>query len=248
VSETSATGSPEEWVIWHDLECGTYAADLPLWSELAAQAGGPVLDLGCGTGRVALHLASEQHQVLGVDREPTFVETLNERAAGAGVSARGEVGDVRELSLDRRFALAVAPMQLLQILAGEEERRACLGSIAAHLEPGAHAAVALVEDYDDAPDEGPPPLPDVREVGGWVYSSLPVSVRPAWEGIIITRLRQTVSPDGEMTEVQDEVHLSDLPAERLEEEAQAVGLTVAGRLRIPATEDHVGSTVVVLER
>jgi len=246
MSEMSATGSPEEWVIWHDLECGAYTADLPLWSELAGEAAGPVLDLGCGTGRVTLHLADEGHEVVGVDREPAFVETLNERAARASVDAKGVVGDVRELALDGSFALAVAPMQLLQILAGEEERRACLSSVARHIQPGGRVAVALVEDFD-TPDEGAPPLPDVREVGGWVYSSLPVSVRPAWEGIIITRLRQTVSPDGEMTEVQDEVHLSDLPAERLEEEAEAAGLTVAGRLHVGATEDHVGSTVVVVE-
>jgi SAM-dependent methyltransferase len=246
MSEMSATGRPEEWVIWHDLECGAYAADLPLFSELATEARGPVLDLGCGTGRVALHLAAAGHEVVGVDREAAFVETLNDRAVRAGLPARGEVGDVRALALGSGFALAVAPMQLLQILAGEDERRSCLASVARHLDPGGRAALALVEDFD-VPDDGAPPLPDVREVGGWVYSSLPVSVRPAWEGIIITRLRQTVSPEGEMTEEQDEVHLSDLPAERLEAEAEAAGLTVAGRLQVGPTEDHVGSTVVVLE-
>ena len=39
-----------ELVVWHDLECGGYDADLPLWRELAADADGPVLDLGAGTG------------------------------------------------------------------------------------------------------------------------------------------------------------------------------------------------------
>jgi tRNA G46 methylase TrmB len=43
--------------IWHDVECGSYQADLPLWEELAQRAQGAVLELGCGTGRVALHLA-----------------------------------------------------------------------------------------------------------------------------------------------------------------------------------------------
>ncbi len=49
-----AVSATAERAIWHDAECGAYAADLALWEELAAAAGGPVLDLGCGTGRVAL--------------------------------------------------------------------------------------------------------------------------------------------------------------------------------------------------
>jgi SAM-dependent methyltransferase len=246
MSEVGRESRPEEWVIWHDLECGAYAADLPLWSTLAAEAGGPVLDLGCGTGRVSLPLSTAGIDVVGVDREAVFVAELNARAARDGLAVTARVGDVRDLELGGSFALAVAPMQLLQILGGEEERRACLESISRHLGRDGRAAFAVVEDFDAA-HEGPPPLPDVLEVDGWVYSSLPVSVRPAWEGIIITRLRQIVSPQGEMTEEQDEVHLSDLPAERLEEEAEAAGLRPAARLQIDQTDTHVGSTVVVVE-
>ncbi len=51
------TSPDPDLVRWHDLECGGYAIDLELWRELAAQAGGPVLDVGAGTGRVALDLA-----------------------------------------------------------------------------------------------------------------------------------------------------------------------------------------------
>ena len=49
-------------VIWHDIENGSYSADLPLWLELAAEAGGPVLDLGAGTGRVARALHGGGHE------------------------------------------------------------------------------------------------------------------------------------------------------------------------------------------
>ena len=41
-------------IIWHDVENGSYAVDLKLWRRLAREAAGPVLDLGAGTGRVAL--------------------------------------------------------------------------------------------------------------------------------------------------------------------------------------------------
>ena len=55
-------------VVWHDVECGRYAADLPVWRELAAAAGGPVLDVGAGTGRVALDLARHGARVVALDR------------------------------------------------------------------------------------------------------------------------------------------------------------------------------------
>jgi len=44
-------------VVWHDLECGAYLEDLPVWQRLAAQHGNPILDVGAGTGRVTLDLA-----------------------------------------------------------------------------------------------------------------------------------------------------------------------------------------------
>ena len=51
MSATTLT-SDQLHVLWHDLECGRYAQDLPLWRELASEARGPVLDLGAGSGRV----------------------------------------------------------------------------------------------------------------------------------------------------------------------------------------------------
>ena len=55
-------------VLWHDIECGSYDLDLPLWRELADREGSPVLDVGAGTGRVALDLARRGHEVVALDR------------------------------------------------------------------------------------------------------------------------------------------------------------------------------------
>ncbi|MGH2988067.1 MAG: class I SAM-dependent methyltransferase, partial [Solirubrobacterales bacterium] len=54
--------------IWHEVECGSYTADLAVWSGLASEAAGQLLELGCGTGRVALRLAGDGHAVTALDR------------------------------------------------------------------------------------------------------------------------------------------------------------------------------------
>lgn len=230
--------------IWHEVECGGYEADLELWEELADQAGGPILDLGCGSGRVALHLARRGHLVRGIDSDAGLVDALNGRAGELPASA--ELGDVRELDLKQEFGLVLAPMQLAQLL-DEDERMECLRCVTEHLRPGGLAAFAIVEEMPGAVDSSPP-LPDVREIEGWVYSSLPLEAAVDDGEIVVRRSRQIVSPDGELSDAVNEVRLRMLSADRLEREAEEAGLRPAGRRAIPETDAHVGSTVVLLER
>jgi SAM-dependent methyltransferase len=238
--------------IWHDVECGSYAADLPLWERLAADAAGPVLELGCGAGRVALHLARRGHEVVGIDTERPLVETLEAQARADEVPARGIVADATDFELDERFGLAVAPMQLVQLLGGSPGRRAMLARAAAHLRPGATFAAALVEPHhlpevDAGPENGSAPLPDVCELDGWIFSSLPLAIREGDGPFRIKRLRQTVSPTGDLSEEVDITSLDPLPVSELEREARDAGLRPAGTASVPATDWHVGSTVCLLE-
>jgi SAM-dependent methyltransferase len=232
-------------VIWHEVECGAYEADLALWERLAGESEGPVLDLGCGAGRVSLHLARRGHELIALDVDPDLVAALAARAEGLPVTA--VLGDARGFELDRDVALAIAPMQLLQLLGGREDRLECLGCIAAHLLPGGHLAFAIVEELP-APVDGARPVPDVREVDDWVYSSLPLETAVEGPEIAIRRLRQTISPSGVLSEEENEIRICQLSAEQVEEEGSRVGLAPVARLRIPPTDLHVGSTVVVLGR
>ena len=63
-------------VAWHDVECGGYTADLSLWGRLARAQDGPVLDVGAGTGRVALRLAAAGHDVTALDRDGELLAEL----------------------------------------------------------------------------------------------------------------------------------------------------------------------------
>jgi SAM-dependent methyltransferase len=230
-------------VIWHDAENGAYSGDLALWEELAAEVDGPILDLGCGTGRVALHLARRGHPAVGLDLDPRLIAALAERAEG--LPLRALVGDARSFELEEPVALALAPMQLAQLLADSAERVECLRCVASQLRPGGRIALSIVERLPEAA-EGPPPLPDVREVDGWVYSSLPLDAVDIGAEIVIQRLRQTVSPDGELEEEENEIRIRTLAAGALEREGAEAGLKPLPRRSIPPTDLHVGSTVVVL--
>jgi SAM-dependent methyltransferase len=237
-----------EAVAWHDAECASYSADLDLWRELAAAAAGPLLDIGCGTGRVALDLASRGHEVTALDVDRGLVDELARRARQRGLRIDCVLEDARSLELGRRFALALAPMQVVQLLGGHQGRAKLLARVRDHLEPGALFAAAVADPFEGvAPEDALPPLPDLREEEGWVYSSTPVAVRAEDGAVAVDRLRQAVSPEGELSEAVATVRLEALTVAQLEEEGGRAGFAPRPPRRVPETRDHVGSTVVLLE-
>lgn len=246
---------PVPEVVWHDLECGSESGDLGLWEELATAVpdDGLVLDLGCGTGRVGLHLARRGHEVIGIDRDPALVGAFNERAVHEELPAQAVVGDVRSLQLRRAFALVIAPMQLIQLLGDATERLDVLHAIAGHVGRGGRAAVAIVEPSSlEGPAteswSGPEAIPDVREIHDWVFSSVPVAVKPGARGVVVQRFRQRVSPRGEVFEEQHSELLDLFDAGRLEEEARISGLVPVERRTAEPSDGYAPSTVIVMEK
>ena len=231
---------------WHDLECGGYAADLALWSSLAGESAGPVLELGCGTGRIALHLAAGGCEVVGLDNQQALLDVLSSRAAVRGLEVETVRADARSFELDDRFSLICAPMQLAHLL-GAGGRRSMLHCAVAHLRPGGRVALALLAESAPSAAGAPPPLPDVAERDGWVYSSQPLEVAAVPGGLEVRRLRQLVSPRGELESEVDVIRLEALSPATLAAEAAEAGLTEVERLEVGATADHVGSVVCVLE-
>jgi SAM-dependent methyltransferase len=233
--------------IWHDVECGSYAADLPLWEEVAEEYGDPILELGCGTGRVALHLARRGYEVIGLDRDPELIHALRKRAGDLPVQT--VCADALGFELDRQVPVVLAPMQFMHLMGSQEERLQCLRQVREVLQPGGVLAAALLDKLPSVPEGGLPPLPDVREVDGWIYSSQPVGL-VGWLGpqLILERLRQTVSPEGTLREENSKIKLLFVEAEELEAEAKSVGFVPAGGAIVSETDAHVGSAVVLLER
>lgn len=233
-------------VIWHDLECGSYAEDLGVWRSLAAACGDPVLDVGAGTGRVTLDLARHGHLVTALDREPVLIAELERRAGDTAITT--VVADARELELDERFSLILVPMQTIQLLGGERGRHEFLIRAARHLRPGGVLALAISEVLErfTLEDGIKPPTPDMTEIAGVVYSSQPTAVREDADGFVLERLRERIGPHGQRDTEQDVVHLDRMTAAAFEREARRAGLRPVGREIVPATDEYVGSVVVML--
>ena len=239
-------------VVWHDLECGRYREDLALWFELAAQLvadGQALLDVGAGTGRVTIPLAEAGHHVVALDRDQVLLSELKLRAAGLPVEA--VCADARDFELDREFPLIVVPMQTVQLLGGGDAHTAFFRCARAHLGAGGCVAVAIAasEDFEEfeCHDGDMAPLPDIAEIDGRAYFSQPTAVRRLDNTFLLERHREIVEVDGARSSSDDRIALDIVTVEQLEHAAQRAGLRRSGRRRIEATDEHIGSEVVIFD-
>src|SRR4051812_45882769 len=125
--------------------------DVPFWRRVASTAGGPVLELGCGTGRVSAPLAGDGVDLVGIDRSAPMLARARERIARSRprVSHPRRIanpesripkfvrGDVRALPFrPRSFAMVLAPYGILQSLIRPRDLTATLASVARVIAPG----------------------------------------------------------------------------------------------------------------
>jgi SAM-dependent methyltransferase len=231
--------------LWHDLECGAYEEDLPIWRALAGEARGPVLDIGAGTGRVSLDLAAAGVPVVALDTEPELLEVLEHR--GAGLPVETVVADARDFALGRRFSLVLVPMQTLQLLGGRAGRSCFLRCALDHLEPGGWLAAAVADAMDCFDEErDQPPPPDARDIAGVRYASQLLSVVDDGGRAAIRRRREIVGPAERHESAETFVRLDRVTAENVAAEAAELGFLIEPYRLIPETEEYLGSTVVVL--
>jgi SAM-dependent methyltransferase len=139
-----AAADPYAWEA--DLFDATTAAvsarDVPFYAALAADAGGPVLELACGTGRVLAPCAEAAGGGAGVDASPAMLALARDRLRAAGLEGRVSLhqADMREVRLDRRFPLVTVPFRSLFLLADDRDWLATLATVRAHLAPGGRFA------------------------------------------------------------------------------------------------------------
>jgi len=242
-------------VVWHDLECGGYEQDLPLWLELAARQGPGVriLDVGAGTGRVSLSLAKSGYEVLALDLDAELLAALAQRASEDGLVLSTLEADARKLELaDQQFGLCAVPMQTVQLFGSTQARSAFITAAAAHLQQGGVLAIAIAATADfeefEWRDGDPFPLPDIIEIDGDVYCSQPTAVRRDGNSFVLERRREVIDALGDREQSQNVIVLDTVSVAELEEAGQRAGLKPLGVRAIDPTTEHIGSQVVLLGR
>ena len=124
--------------------------DVPFWRNLALHHGGPVLELGCGTGRISLPLARAGIPLVGIDRSEAMLARARTRVRRARLAGRVQLirGDIRFLPLASasRFSMVMAPYGLLQSLLRERDLAATLAEVRRVLRPGGTFGMELVAD------------------------------------------------------------------------------------------------------
>ncbi len=123
---------------------GAFLDDIEWYREKARAAGGPVLELGAGTGRVTIPIAQDGSSVCALDADAGMLDALRQKVSALPPHIRERVtvtaGDMRSFVLNRSFALVIAPFRafLHNLTAGDQ--LACVCRVYEHLQPGGHFA------------------------------------------------------------------------------------------------------------
>lgn len=182
--------------------------DIAFYVDLAQAAGGRVLELGCGTGRVLLPVARAGVPITGVDRSPAMLAVCERKLSQETQPLRKSVAlvqdDLCQFHLGASFSLVIVPFGPFQALLEVEQQLACLRLIHEHLEPGGRLVIdiqnpslyPLLTDGDDGPTGGSFDTAEGQS-GEWSLQNASVDV---WKQIVYEELVYEVRGAGGETE------------------------------------------------
>jgi SAM-dependent methyltransferase len=157
--------------------------DVGFYLDEARRSGGPVVELGVGTGRIAIPLAADGIRVIGVDSSRAMLDVCARRAALAGVELDLRVGDLREPPVRERVPLVICPFRSLLHMDTDDDRRRVLASVRKLLRPGGRFAFDVftpgADDIAQTQDRWLEREPGIFELANWdeVARTLTLTVR-----------------------------------------------------------------------
>jgi SAM-dependent methyltransferase len=128
----------EHYAEAYDASVPDWPGEIDFYREMADEAnsaGGAVLEVACGTGRVAIRLAQSGARVVGIDLSPQMLEVARQNSLDVS-NVRWIEADIRSFELAERFSLALIPGHAFQNLNAPQDQAACLGCVKRHLRPG----------------------------------------------------------------------------------------------------------------
>ncbi len=227
--------------------------DLPFWLDLAARAGDPILELGCGTGRVLIPLAQAGHCCIGLDRDLGMLDFLQAKLVTPSRSQPMLVAaDMRRFSLAEQFSLIIIPCNTLSTL-NDGELEACLTCVQRHVQPQGLFAASMPnpELLKHLPVRS---RPEIEEEFTLPPSSNPVQVSSGWRRteheFIVTWIYDVLHPDGTIVRLTMRARHSLRPVQAYLDGFRAAGLSISdmyGDFDRSRYRDDSPSLVVVAE-
>jgi SAM-dependent methyltransferase len=145
----------DEYMAEHyDILTPGLAGDVDFYAGLAREAEPPVLELGCGSGRVAIPIARAGVPIVGLDSSPAMLARARERSTNLA-NVRWVEADMRAFDLPERFGLVIIPYRAFQHMITVDDQRTCLGCIRWHLRDDGRLAFNLFN-------------PDLVAMGRWL--------------------------------------------------------------------------------
>ena len=145
--------------------------DAEFYTELARETGGPVLELGCGAGRLLAPLANAGFEITGLDMSPAMLAAAAVRIAKERGAVRRRIatvlGDMSDFRLETKFAFAFIAFRSFMMLTEQDAQRRCLERVRDHLLPGGLLAIDI---FDPKLDRM---VPDVEDVGWTSMGAIP---------------------------------------------------------------------------
>jgi SAM-dependent methyltransferase len=177
--------------------------DVAFYAHQCARHRGPVVEVGCGTGRILLPLLRQGHDAFGVDASAPMLRELARKASSAGLPLRAAQADARALPFARAtLACVLCPYSLVTYVVGDEELSAFLRSVRDALMPG---GAVVVDAFVPRPVEARPEFtPDYRRAFGAFTLARAKRITPVAAGINrIERRYEVVNPAGGVVETVD---------------------------------------------
>jgi SAM-dependent methyltransferase len=173
--------------------------DVSFYLEEARHSGGPVVELGVGTGRIAVPLGADGIRVIGVDSSRGMLDVCARRAALAGVELDLRVGDLRDPPVSERVPLVICPFRSLLHMHTDEDRRSVLGSVRRLLLPGGHFVFDVfapaAKDIADTHERWLEREPGIFERASWNEQERTLTLTVRGDGGETTMALAWLSPD-----------------------------------------------------